>query len=197
MNRTMLFAATLGVAGMLLGAGLGLDPAHAQQKKDVPIKIYVIDVDKVFKDYDKFKTLRDAWQTEIQDREKQLRAVDEMIRSKMEQRNSLKGQQDRDRIELEINELSFKGKKMKRDYEVDMARKQADMMATVYKEMSDVLEKACKEHGIHLVIRANENSIQNGVDDPRKTMATLQRQVVYHDPNLDLTDYVTKKLNKK
>jgi Skp family chaperone for outer membrane proteins len=194
-TRTSLFAAGLVTAGLLVGASLVLERADADEQAATATRIMVLDVNKVFKNYDKYKTLADGLKTEIEGKEAKLREMEKKIRANMQAINSLKKREDRDRMEKQTAELKFNFEKSRRDYQEELVRREADIYSTIYKEMSDIVEEACKQNGIHLVIRMREETA--GSKNPQGVLQTLQRQVVYNHPNLDLTQYVTDALNAR
>ena len=129
MKRTSLFAVAMATAGMLTGTGLMMEQAGAESQQRFPF--YVIDVNKTFKGYDKYKALTDAFKAEIDGKEPKLRTTEQMIRTKIEAARQFKKQEDRDRVEKEVNELKFNFDKMKRDFQVAAARNGDGATATI------------------------------------------------------------------
>lgn len=195
MKRTVV-AGVMGVAGLLVGSALLLPPVQAQQAAG-GIRIFVIDVNKVFKDYTKYQSMTEGLKADIEAKEKELRATENIMRSKVEEMKALKSKADQERVEKELADLKFGFEKSRRNYQEELVRKEADIYSTVYKEMSDLLEAYCGENGIHMVLRLRADTEGEGGDNPQAVMQTLSKQVVYHHPNLDLTEVIASGLNAR
>ena len=144
MKRTWLMGGALVAAvGMTLG-GIVLQPVHAQGQPG--IRVAVIDVGKVFKEYSKYKSLADTLKAEIEAKENELKSMEQAMRGKAESIKSIKAQADRDRIEKEIADLKFSFEKKRQTYRSDLMRREADMYTTIYKELTDMLAEIGRAH---------------------------------------------------
>lgn len=193
MKKTWMFTGALMAAAVMMVAGVAADrPVVAQQGQWPAIRVAVINVKKVFDGYAKFKTLIESLKSDYEAKENELRASEQMIRSKLEQLKDMKSQADRDKVEKEIADHKFNFERNRRKYQQDFMAREAGVVNTVYKEMTDLLGAYCQEQGIHMVLRLNDE-----VEDasPQAVMQTLYKQVVYHHPNLDLTSVVADGLN--
>lgn len=184
----------LSAAGILLAASWALETADAQQQGSSPF-IYVINVNDVFKSYEKFKRLSDDFKTDVEKKENELKGLDQIMKAKVEQIKSLTNKADRDRIEKEIAQHKFDFDQKTRNYRVDLAQKEADIYNTCYKDMSELLSQYCQQNQIPMVLRLQENEPDSG--NPQAVLNTLRQSVVYHHPNLELTDVITKGLNER
>lgn len=193
MKKYWLYAGALVASGVMMGTGLVLEPVQAQQGGGSSIRMAVIDVNEVFKKYDKYKTLTDAFRGEVEKTETELRSEEQLIRSKMEQVKSLKSPADRERVEREINELQFGFEQKRRKLQAEFVRKETDIMNTIYKELSDLVGNYCKQHSFHMVFRIRKDTTDSS---PQAVVQTMNREVVYFHPNLDLTDVIADGLNQ-
>lgn len=191
MKKAWLLAGATTMGALLLGAGFMMEPVKAQQFQG--IRLAVIDVFEVFNNYTKMQGMRDGWKNEAEQKESQLRATMQLIQSKMEQMKNLRQPEDREAIEKELNDLRFNFERDKQKMGQEMQRKEIDILGSSYKEMSDLLGQYCKDNGIHIVLRQSREEL----DKPQGVMATVQRNVIYSHPNLDLTKVITDGLNHR
>lgn len=196
MKRTWQLGAGMAAASMVV-AGLSLEVAGAQQQPTQGqyqgIRLAVLDVSKVFKEYVKFKSLAETFKAELETKEGQLKTDEQQIRAKIESAKDIKSPADRERIEKEVNDLKFAFDRNRQKFRGDLMRKEADMYVTVYKELTDLLSSYCQENGIHLVLRLQDEE----KEDPNAVLQMIQRQVVYTHPNLNLTDVIVAGLNQR
>lgn len=193
MKRSWLLGAAFMAAIGISLLGLRLDTAQAQSQPNYSgVRVACIDVGKVFKEYSKYKSLADGLKAEIETKENELKSMEQLVRGKMESMKQINNQADRDRIEKEIADLRFSFEKKRQSYRNDLMRREADMYNTVYKELTDLLNAYCEENAVHLVLRLQDES-----DDPQAVLAMINRQVVYHHKNLDLTEVIVAGLNQR
>ncbi|QDU61761.1 Outer membrane protein (OmpH-like) [Planctomycetes bacterium Pan216] len=190
MKWNHLWAGAAMVAGAVFVAGTMMQPAQAQQFQG--IRIAVIDVNQVFKDYEHYKALTEDLKGQIQNKDHELRTIQQEIRAMESQLVQLKGAGDREGIERQLHEKTFEFKKLGQKYQQEMVLREASVYSTCYKEMTDLLTRYCDEHGIHIVLRLREESES---ENPQMVLQTIQRQVVHHHKNLDLTGVITQGLN--
>lgn len=194
MKKSWLLVGASAIAGMLLGAGFALEPVKAEAEAASGIRVYVLNVNKVFQDYEKFKRLRDGLKGDIEATENQLRASENIIKGKIESLNSLTNAADRDKVEKEVADLKFQFEKDRRKYQAEFLTKEAAIYSTVYKEMTDLVGEYCGKYGIHLVLRLKAEADES---NPQAVLQTLSREVVFHHPNLDLTEAMSTALNQR
>jgi Skp family chaperone for outer membrane proteins len=198
-NKGTFYAAGLTVAALLVGAGSVLTPVQAdgQTTKPVTLRFAFIDVGKVLRNYEKTKTLSEALKIEGQKKEAEIRNADSAIQAKVNARQGLRKKEDIDRIDKELAEMKFNRDRMVRDYQDDLAKKEVEMLSTVYQEMSDLLNKYCKENGIHMVLRLRSPIPELPDNHPQNVQSMLDKTVVYSHENLDLTQVVSDGLNRQ
>lgn len=192
MKRWILTGALV-AASMMLGAGFVMRPVQAQQEQNSGTRVAVVDVNKVFKEYAKFKTLSEELKASIQSKEDELRTIEQNVRAKAQQAQQLRNQADRDRVEKEIADLKFDFEKKRRDYQNEFLKREATIYSSIYKEMSDVVAAIAKHNGIHLVLRLKDDVDE---ENPQAVLQTINRQVVYSHEFLDITQVVIESMNK-
>jgi Skp family chaperone for outer membrane proteins len=190
-SKKGLLAGILSVAVLSIVAGFVLQPVQAQQQSARPF-VHVINVNDTFKNYAKYQQLTNAFKAEVEKKENQLKAHEQVLKSKMEELKFKKDKDDRARLEKEIADKRFEVEQLKRDYQDELTKKEADIYGTCYKDMTDLVTEYCQKYQIPIVLR-----LQGAPDstNPATVLQNLQRIVVYHNPNLDLTTIITDGLN--
>lgn len=183
------FVAALFLAGQVQGQGPAEKPA-------VPTKIGLVDMARVFKEYEKFSRLREdleGQKGELIESAKQAKAAATKIAEEMKQF----GQDSNEyRIrEEKITKLSTEFETRARIAQRDLARKEAEVFETVYVEASDVIARYAKHFNYTLVLRFNSEQID--ADNPQKLANGLNKLVLYNRPQDDITDPVVEALNRE
>lgn len=196
MNKNWLLAGGVSVAASLFAFGMQQEPVRAadQPASSAGVRLAVINVQKVFKDNAKFKNLMDGLKSTVEEKDKELRAKDDVRRAKIASVQNVKVQADRDRIEKEVRDIQFDMEKTQKRYQQEFMQREADIYSAVYKEMTDLLSQYCQQYQIHLVMRTTTESDPN---NPQAVLQMVYRDVVYHHPNLDLTQVITDGLNQQ
>jgi Skp family chaperone for outer membrane proteins len=194
-KKNWLFAGALATAGLLWTAGSVLEPVHAQQQANSNwpgIRIAVVDIGKVFKDYNKFKEMMDRLKGEVDGKEQELRKQEQQIQVLAEQIKAMKDPNDQERVAKEANDKKFEFERNRQKYRDELVQQEAEVYKTCYKELTELLKQYSSENGIHLVMRVQEES-----DNPQAILQTINRQIVYSHPNLDLTAVMAEGLNQR
>lgn len=171
-------------------------PKTATATANLPVKVGLVDMAKIFKEYEKFSRLREGLQSEmtaIQDEAKGVKASAQKIADQMKQLNA---------DSTEYRALEEKLAKMTSEFETkiklkqrDLARREAEIFETIYLEATDVVKKYAEHFKFTMVIRFNSESLES--DNPQKLATNLNKLVVYHRPEDDITDPVIEYLNRQ
>ena len=193
-NRLLAAGAFLAVA--LMAGGAAMMPAvHAQGGAGVA-PIYVVDVQKVLLENNKLKAAKESIQTEIDQKEAQWKTERDALNALVEQRRSLTNPDDVKEVERQLNDKKFAMEQMRRDENAKLVAREVDAVSGVYAEMSQILANYCQQHGIMMIIRKSDPEASGAdADNPQQKMLVIQKNVVYHDPSLDLTDIVIAGMN--
>ena len=193
-------------AAVATTAGLWVYGVQAQnQGQGAPAaqgqKIVLIDMGYVFKNYAKFDALRKSLESEIKGMAEQDKAEAEKIK-KMQGDLQLLGKTHNEtspeyqRAEQQLADAVSKYQTDRRLKERDFARKEADIFKTIYMEAADAVKLYVQYNpDVSMVLRFE----REGVDDssnPQEALQRMNRQVVYHAPEHDISDAIVKFLNK-
>lgn len=191
----------LTAAAMVAGAWLQLSEVHAQDKPAAaaasPHQVGLIDMAHVFKEYDKFKALSAALRAEVETSETQAKAALQELQQLQAQLSggTLKeGTPEYTAIEQKIVQGSTELETFRKVKQREFLRKEADIYRTVYLEVQGAVEKYARYYKYTLVMRFNRGTVENA-ENPQEILQSMNRPVVYHRGEDDLTDPILNFLN--
>ena len=151
----------------------------------------------VFKEYKKFKALRDDLKVDIQasDRKaKSLAAEAKLVQDKLKSGAIKQDSAEHKRLEDQLIRLQSEFNTFKAQVQRDFMRKESQIYKTVYLEVADATKKYAEYFGYTLVLRFNSKSISEA-DGPKGILGSMNKQVIYSRPGNDITDPIVKYLN--
>jgi Skp family chaperone for outer membrane proteins len=171
-------------------------PSTTPQPPAAPF-IGTIDLDFILKNYEKVKASSRELSAAVNVRRGELMKIESVARQEMEMMQKLApGTADYKKREDHITELKAKMEAGREQAQREFTSREAEMMATIYKEIQGMTARVARWHGMNYVLRAsNPNKTAAGMD-PNSVMATMNEQVVYADPTNDITNDVVYYLNK-
>lgn len=194
---------TYAIAAIVMGTVWSSGEAFAQSrgaKKAAPPapKIGLIDMEEVFKNYDKFSALQDEFNADMQVSQAQLKkGYDrlQLMQKKAQDKSIKKGSPKF--LELEVNFT-----KKKAEFEADVQnskrsfdRRKAELFKTIYGEVQDMVDAYAKRFEYTLVMQFRRPKFDSA--DPQSVQQSLTSSVVYYNPNDDITDKIVRYLNKQ
>ena len=189
------------IAATVLAGCLGLVFAQGSPAKttaDPPHKIALIDMAKVFKKYDKFNDRRAVLKQEIAKSDAQARAMAKQGQTISDQMKSTTLKKDSPTfldLEKQLSEIKSKLRSFQEVQRTRFLRMESQLYREIYVEVIDVVQRAAEAWGYTLVLRFNNKPLDES--DPKGVITSLNKQVVYHRPNDDITGPVIDFLNKK
>ena len=186
------------VATILLAAQPATILAQDANSASAPHKIALIDISKVLKNYKKVDALRAEIKAEIAKSEphrtsigKKLETLKKRLGSGSIEPGSAKAaelEQQADSLKAEL--VVFNKNERKR-----ILRREAQLLKTIHGEIKGVVKRAAAHWRYTLVLRFNSTSTE--ATTPNSVVGELQRQVVYHRAEDDITKPVIEFLNKQ
>jgi len=153
-------------------------------------------MNKVLKEYDRFRAAYEAFQAEAMVREGELRKIEAEARTENEKLQKLaQGDLAQKKISDKITMLIAQFEAGKKQAQAEFAQKDAEMMATIYNEMQQMSARVAAWRGYAMVIKYSSTPATGS--DPDSIRATISNAMVYADPKLDITADVTKFLNQE
>ncbi len=164
--------------------------------KPVPHRVGLIDMARVFKEYDKFEALRGGLKGEIQSSDQKAKAMALQVQKlQAEMKNFKQGTDAYISRESQLTKLASDFEAFRKVAQRDFLRKESQIYRTIYLEAVDVVQKYAEYYNYTLVLRFNGEKLDTA--DPQKLIQGLNRQVVYHRNDDDITDSVLEFLNRQ
>ena len=170
-------------------------PANTPQPPVTPV-FGTLDLDFVLKNYEKVKASSRELSAAVNVKRGELMKIESEARQEMEMMQKLQpGTSDYKRREDHITELKARMEAGRESAQREFTSREAEMMATIYKEIQGMTARVAKWRGMNYVLRATNPRKPVGAD-PNTVMATMNDQVIYADPSNDITQDVVYYLNK-
>ena len=200
MKRTIIGAFALALlAGVLTLSG----NAWSQNKEapptaasNAPHKVGLIDMAHVFKNYKKFEALREELKEEIGGSESKAKAMqEELAQMQKDMKGLAEGGPEYSKAEQSIVAKAAAFETFRRAASREFLKKESQIYLQVYNETSSAVEKYAKYHKYTLIIRFNREELDT--ENPQNLLQGMNRQVVYHQTEDDITPSVLEFLNRK
>jgi len=203
-SRTFV-AVSIGLVGLglLVGPSLGQQQDGAVRKTNgqgakpappTPPTVGTIDMGEVFKGYDKVKASAAEFKTAVMKRQGELMQVMTQMKAESEELAKLRvGSEDYKKHESKITDLKVKSEAGRETAEREFALREAEMMATLYKEIQSMVARVATHRGMTYILRVANDPVVG--TDPNSAMRAIERSVVYADPKNDITKDVINYLN--
>ena len=169
-------------------------PGFSPQMSSGP-KIVLIDVNYIFKNHDRFKSMMNDMKNDVKQAEDTVNAEKTRVETLIKRRDEFsKGTNDYRVLDEDITrakaEMAVKIQSQRNDF----LQREAQIYHTVYQEILLATDYFCKQNGIDIVLRFNGDPV-----DPQRPDSVLQfinRPVVWYQPNVDITPVILKDLNR-
>lgn len=172
-------------------------PAAAQSRPaSGALRIGAIDMEKVFKEYKKVEFTSEQLKADAQSRQAELaKLLSEMQQLGKEMEGLAPGSNDFAAKESQITRLRAQLEAEREQAQADFARREADALAQIYREVQDASAAVAKANNMQYIVKISNEPVVG--TDPNSVMAAMARSVIYSDPGLDITAVVIKFLNQR
>lgn len=189
---------TVCVAIIAALAGNSAAPAFAQGQasEKIPHKVGLIDMAHVFQNYKKFEVLREDLKAEIAKSDAQAKTMADAMKSVQEQMADMKSGSPA-YVEAEKKLLKAKSEfdAYTQGARRDLMRRESQIYKTVYLEVTDAVNKYAEYYKYTLIMRFNRQALDDKATPP-EVVQRMNKQVVFHRTDDDITDSVLNYLNK-
>jgi Skp family chaperone for outer membrane proteins len=199
-------AVGLGVVGMavLVGPSLGQqsqDPAikkAASQatapRPPAPATVGSVDIAAVFKGYDKVKVNSEEFKSAVMAKKGELMKFMSEAQQESEMLAKMTpGSVDFKKHEDRITQLKAQHEASREQYEREFTMREAEMLATLYKEIQAMVGRIAQYKGMTYIVRVSNDPVTGA--NPNSAMMAIERTIVYADPRNDITNDVVYNLN--
>jgi Skp family chaperone for outer membrane proteins len=192
--------------GLLVGPSLGQQPdggvrrtanntSTANPATPVPPVIGTIDLDSVFKNYEKVKVSSEEFRAAAMSKKNDLMKIQAEAQQEAEMLAKLTpGTDDFKKHENKVTELKARYEAGREQAERDFAAREAEAMATLYKEIQAMVARVAQWRKMTYVVKVSNQPISGG--NPNSVMAAMANTMVYADPRNDITNDVVFNLNR-
>jgi Skp family chaperone for outer membrane proteins len=159
-----------------------------------PASIGSVDIEAVFKDYEKVRVSSDAFQAEVVAKQGELSKLAAEGKQEAEKLAKLTpGSPDFKKSESRITQLKAQFQAGKEQYESEFAQKESEALAALYKDIQEMVAAVAHQRKLTYVIKVQKTPVSSA--DPNSAMKAMSSAVVYADPTTDITPDVIYYLN--
>jgi outer membrane protein len=157
--------------------------------------IGTIDMDAVFKNYDKVKVSSEEFKAAALARKGDLQKIQAEAQQEAEILAKLTpGTEDFKKHENKVTELKARFEAGREQAERDFASREAEAMATLYKEVQAMVARVAQWRKMTYVVKVSNQPISGS--NPNSVMAAMANTMVYADSRNDITNDVVYNLNR-
>ncbi|ODT97630.1 MAG: hypothetical protein ABS79_07215 [Planctomycetes bacterium SCN 63-9] len=165
-------------------------------KVTAPPVIGTIDMERVLKEYDKFKYLSEEFQAQVLARKNELMSLGSKMQQNAEAMQKFNpSSADYKKFENEITLLKAQMEAKKEQAQREFEMKEADSMATLYKEIQEMASRVAQHRKMTYILKVSGQQVSTG--DPKSVMAAMSSTVIYSDPRNDISGDVITYLNRQ
>jgi Skp family chaperone for outer membrane proteins len=164
-------------------------------KPPVPPVIGTIDIEAVFKNYDKTKVSKKEIESKVMARKADLMKIMQDAQQEQEMLQKMTpGTSDYRTHENRVTELKAKYEANRELAQRELSGTEAEMMATMYKEVQAMVSHIARWRGMTYIVKVSNRPVVG--NDPDSVMAAMNNQLLYFDPSNDITADVVHNLNR-
>jgi outer membrane protein len=157
--------------------------------------IGTVDLELVFKSYEKVKVSNKEYSAALLARKNELMKIMSEAQEEAQMLAKLApGTEDYKKHENRVTELKARHEAGREQAEREFAMRQAEVMATLYKEIQEMVKKIAQWRNMNYDVKVSTQPITG--TDPNSVMAAMSNTMLYADPRNDITNDVIHNLNR-
>ncbi|MEY3173119.1 MAG: hypothetical protein RLZZ436_1033 [Planctomycetota bacterium] len=173
--------------------------AAATSAQRAPSRVGLIDMAKVFEGYTRFKVMREELSAEIEKSDAEARVmVDKMqaMQKEVQENGFQPGSPEYEAAEKRILDARGEFEAFRAATQRKLARRESEMFKTIYADTTSMIKKYAEFADYTVVIRFDSKDIEDDTP-PAEAVQRMNKQVVYHRGENDITEVVLQSLNKQ
>ncbi len=172
------------------GGGTG-----AQAPAAMPaVSIGTLDVEGVFRAYDKVKVAGETLQADVMLRYNELTKLASEGKQEQDKFDRMApGSADAKKCQDKMVQLKAQIEASRENAKREFEQKETETMVTIYNEVAEMAKGVANQRGMTFVVKYNEGKLQGS--EPNSAMASMSKTIIYADPRLDITADTIKFLN--
>jgi Skp family chaperone for outer membrane proteins len=159
-----------------------------------PMRIGAVDIEKIFDGYEKTRFLKKQLETEMVARNAELTKLRSGLTALGQELQGLdpNGNDFRTK-EAEATKLNAELTASMQQAKADFSRKQAEALATIYKDVQSMSDLVMQHYGFQMVVKVSNTP--PSASDPNSVMEAMANSILCHSPSIDITNVVLTNLN--
>ncbi|MEZ6062757.1 MAG: OmpH family outer membrane protein [Planctomycetaceae bacterium] len=159
--------------------------------------IGLIDMAHVFQNYKKFEDLRAGLQAEIEKADAELQQKAEVMKQMQEELKRFEqGSAEYERGEKALLEAKGDIQAFQAATQRKLARRESEMFKVIYSDVTQAVTLGAQHMKFTVVMRFNRKEIDDSTS-PAEAVQTMNKTILYFQPENDMTDSVLKYLNNR
>jgi Skp family chaperone for outer membrane proteins len=172
----------------------GQQAATAAMPAVTPATIGTIDLDKVFREYDKVKVSSDRFKQEALKKQGELGQIASEAKTAADKMSQMKpGTPDYQQWNKKVTELKATIEATREQVQQDLTFRESEALAEIYKDIRLMTAAVARKRGMTYVVKTSDEPVSGS--DPNSVMSAMARTVVYSDPAADISKEVVTYLN--
>lgn len=198
MKRFTLLSLCLGLTLSLIPAttfAQGQPGAAPQEKRTIGL----IDMAFLFKEYKKFGDLREQLRADIKNSDEQAKVMGEQLQTLQRQLKDgtyKEGTPEYQQLESKLIAQSTQFETFRKTQQRDFLRRESKIYKDVYLEVVEAVGQYASYYKYDVIVRFSRDSVEE-TDNAQELIQNMNRQVVWHNNGIDITDAVLKYLNQR
>lgn len=189
---------------LCLGMMLSLSPrvtsaAEGQPAAGQKKSVGLIDMAYLFKEYKKFADLRDQLRNDIKasdDKAKQMGEQLQALQKTLKDGTYKEGTPEYQKIEAQLIAQSTQFEAFRKTQQREYLRRESKIYKDIYMEVVEAVGQYASYYQYDVIIRFSRDGVGE-TDNAQELIQNMNRQVVWHNQGIDITDAVLKYLNSK
>lgn len=167
----------------------------SRQPGEMAPRIGLVDMAYVFDNYEKFAAMRETLKEEFQANESKAKGMVEQLKElQAELKNYKQGSKDYIDAESRMAQAKTRFDLFRANSQRDLVKKESELFKNIYLEVTGLVGKYANRYEYTMILRFNRAGLED-VEDPRQLIQKMNRQVIYHRPENDITDDILRVLN--
>ena len=179
------------VAATLLGSLLVGHLAAQAPRAPAPQSggaVALVDVNMIFNHHPRFKMAMEEMRTDVERAEASVQEERRAVQQLAEKLEKYKGTRDYRDIEQEIADRQTRLTIQVRRQQREFLEREARIYHNTYREIWQAVDYICRQYNIAVVLRFNRETADTS--KPEEVLRDINKPVVWHRENLDITDSV-------
>lgn len=173
----------------------GGQPASGQPQKPMPTRVATIDLNKVFKEYVRYQSLKANLENEVKAAEADLQNRKQRLADMIETLKGYKpGSPEYKNLDEQIAAFDAESALMARSMRKQFDEKQAANLYAAYTELQGILASYCDRYGIAVVLRVSAN--QADKTNVEEMTREVNKIIVYNAGAINITEHILQALNQ-